>query len=180
MTPYTKRRNQTLKLCTVREALLLDDRIESLVEKRALPQSISNSDSEWTSEATGTIAPRVYEQVILRMTELFSRVELDRGVIVPQHIRLFLSHMALESLHLRDDEWRQVCNADPSIESHAARIGEQIHESLLEILSNAEAQPSAFSGMPRVTLIGVLRCVHEYWCQIFPFCGRQPSPPPRT
>jgi hypothetical protein len=146
--------------------------MEPLVEKRVLPQRLSNSDSQRTSEITMTIAPRVYEEAIRRMGELFSRIELDRDVIIPQHVRSFLSGIALESLHLRRDEWRQLCKVDPGMDAHAAPIGNQIYDSLLEIMRNAGAEPSAPNDIRQVTLVAVLRCVHENWCRIFPFCRR--------
>ncbi len=126
------------------------------------------------------VAPRVYNEAIRRMAELFPRVEADRGVIVPEAIRRFLSNTVIESLYLLHDAWRQVCSADPGIDADAGRIGEQVHHALFQVLSNAEAEPWTPNGVPRVTFIGVLRYIHDHWCQIFPFCGRRPSPPPRA
>ena len=124
------------------------------------------------------IAPEVYREAITRMAEVYRIVQTNRGVVIPEVIRLFLSNTVLESLCLRGDEWRQACDADPMIDADAKRIGRQIHDSLVDVLSNAEAEPWMPNGVPQITFIGVLRRIQEDWCGIFPFCGRKkPSPP---
>lgn len=123
------------------------------------------------------IAPQVYRQAIARMAEVYRIVQTNRGVVIPEVICLFLSNTVLESLYLRGDEWRQACNADPMIDADAKRIGRQIHDSLVDVLSNAEAEPWTPNGVQQLTFIGVLRRIQEDWCEIFPFCGRKPSPP---
>ena len=144
---------------------------------RALQHGTQNRNSEQVSKGAVAVAPRVYRDATLQMAALFPRVEAQRGVIIPSTIRFFLTNTVIESLYLDPDAWRRVCGADPTIEADAERISEQIHNSLLYVLSNSEAESLAPNGTPRITHTGVLRCIHDHWCGIFPFC-RKPQPPP--
>jgi hypothetical protein len=119
------------------------------------------------------IAPRVYNEALLRISGVFRKVEDDRDVIVPDVIRAFLSTTAIESLFLHHEAWAKApYSADPGSDAAAGRIGEIINNSLLEVLNNAEAEPWSPNGKPQVTFIGVLRSVRDpaLWCRIFPFC----------
>jgi hypothetical protein len=148
----------------------------SMTRQNAIPDPLAGQ----RYNRARAIAPQVYRQAITRMAEVYRIVQTNRGVVIPEVIRLFLSNTVLESLCLRGDEWRQACNADPGIDADAKRIGRQIHDSLVDVLSNAEAEPWMPDGVPHLTFIGVLRRIQEDWCQIFPFCGRRPSPPPHA
>jgi hypothetical protein len=119
------------------------------------------------------IAPQVYNEAILRISDAFRKVEDDREVIIPDVIRAFLNTTAIESLFLHHETWAQApYNADPGNDANAGRIGERINNSLLEVLHNADAEPWSPNGKPQVTFIGVLRSVQDpaLWCRIFPFC----------
>ncbi len=139
-------------------------------KKGASQKSMLNLSYRQANDGVRIVAPRVYNEAIGRMAELFAKVEADRGVIIPDAIRLFLSNTVIESLYLRHDAWRQTCDADPAIGEHAGRICEQIHDSLLQIINNADTEAWTANGALRVTFVGVLRCIHDRWCRIFPFC----------
>jgi len=155
----------------------LGERNETSLERSPSPKATPDPSSGKAHKGAWTIAPQVYREAIARMAEVFRIVQADRGVLIPEIIRLFLSKTALESLYLHPNAWRHTCNADPCIDADAARIGEQIRKSLMEVLSNAEAESWTPNGALQVTFIGVLRYAHDHWCGIFPFCDRKPSPP---
>ena len=152
--------------------------MEASERSQGSPQAISSPGLSELDRASRPPAPAVYQEVIVQIGQLFARVEAEREVVVPEPIRLFLSSTAVESLHLCRDAWWHACSADPGIDTDAERIGEQIHNSLLRILSSAEVERSIGNGLRRVTFKGVLHSIHDHWCEIFPFCGRRPSPPP--
>jgi hypothetical protein len=114
--------------------------------------------------------PQVYSQARSRISDVFYRVEQRRDVIIPDAIRLFLTEAIIESLILRHAEWTQTYNANPSRDTAAGDIAQQIDQALSELLSNADAEPRMPNGKPLVTFIGILGYIHEHWCHIFPFC----------
>jgi hypothetical protein len=115
-------------------------------------------------------APDVYNEALIRMASLYKRIETDRGVLIPDAIRLFLSHTVIESLYLHHDAWLQHRGLDPKSNAASGAIGEVIENSLAEVLTNAEAEPWTPNGTPQMTLIGVLTYIHSNWCRIFPLC----------
>jgi len=104
------------------------------------------------------------------MASLYREVEAGRGVLIPNAIRLFLSDTVIESLYLHHDAWLQRLSLDPGQDSYSGSIGDVIHKSLVEVLTNAEAEPWAPNGAPQITLIGILAYIHANWCGIFPIC----------
>jgi hypothetical protein len=117
------------------------------------------------------VAPQVYNEARSRIWDVFHRVEVDRGMIVPDAIRLFLTETVMESLSLRHDDWAQPPYiADPGFDSEAPKIAQQIETSLVELLRNADAEPRFVNGKPEVTFVGIVKYIYEHWCSIFPFC----------
>jgi len=153
--------------------------METSQKSHGSDQDMSSPGSYELVKASRPPASQVYKRATARIGELFARVEAERGVVVPEAVRVFLSSTAIESLHLCRDAWWHAFKADPGVDKDAERIAEQIHNSLLRILSNAEVERSTGNGVPRVTFQGLLCAIHDHWCKIFPFCGRRPSPPPR-
>jgi hypothetical protein len=113
---------------------------------------------------------QVYDTALVRISEAFRKAEDDQGVIIPDAIRLFLRNVVMESLYLHHDNWRRQMRLDPTSGVDAGGIGEQIHNSLIELLRNADAEPWTPGGRPQVTYISVVRYLHNNWCRIFPFC----------
>jgi hypothetical protein len=144
------------------------DELLIITRKFRSQQATSDPTSGMAHKGAWTIAPRVYREAIAQTAELFRIVQADRGVMIPETIGLFLINTVLESLYLHPNSWRQTCDADPRIDGDAERIGEQIQKSLMEVLSNAEAEPWTPNGAPRITFIGVLRYVHDHWVWNFP------------
>ena len=116
-------------------------------------------------------ASEVYNQARATISSVFSKVEQNRDVIVPDAIRLFLPETVIESLNLRHSDWAQTpYNTDPGAATQALSIAQQIDKSLNELLSNADAEPTMSNGKAHVTFVGILNYIHEHWCGIFPFC----------
>jgi len=113
---------------------------------------------------------QVYDTALVRISEAFRKAEDERGLIIPDAIRLFLRNVVMESLYLHHDDWRRQMRLDPTSGVDAGGIGDRIHNSLIELLRNTDAESWTPSGRPQVTYISVVRYMQNNWCRIFPFC----------
>jgi hypothetical protein len=112
----------------------------------------------------------VANEARIRIAGLYNRIETDRGVLVPDTIRLFLSNRVRESLFLHQDDWQRKRGLDPAKDGSAKPIAEEIYNSLFELLNNSDAEPWTQSGIPQISLIGIIEYIHQHWCGIWPIC----------
>jgi hypothetical protein len=112
--------------------------------------------------------PEVRDKAIERVHGVFNRMETRRGVLFGKSIRSFVEDLVLESLQLRDNEWR-TSGLDPMNRAYSDNIAAKIEGSLTEVAEKADTYKSA-TGAQHVLLIGIVEQIHSMFCGIFPFC----------
>jgi hypothetical protein len=86
-----------------------------------------------------------------RLHETYSRIEKERGAVVPLIVRNFIEIAITETYYLNRPTDPDTCLS-----------------SVLNILGGA--QEVSYEGTKYVSLIGVVEQVHLQWCRIPPFC----------
>ena len=93
-----------------------------------------------------------------------------KPLIINQSISTLLANVVLESLSLRQDEWRSR-GIDPNRVS-ASALNTAIRPSLTALLAWAKGKAEVESR-EYIMLIDVLEAITERWCRIFPFCAER-------
>src|SRR5262249_31117075 len=99
---------------------------------------------------------------------VFSQIELQRNVAIPEYVRGYLENIVTESVTMRQHEWQ----TQPGINMNQAIWGQQsiqISTAAVTALLN-QTQAGAFQGQNVLPLIEVTRQIHLQWCGVFPFC----------
>jgi len=116
-----------------------------------------------------SMAGQFRDLLTFRFRIAFAEIENDRGALIPQILRSFLTEVAVESLTLHQSAWKEH-DLNPMDCGHWMAIVGVAEASLRSLLENAEAEAQLPDSPKFLTLIGVLKQLNDRWCKIFPFC----------
>ena len=122
---------------------------------------IQESDGQWITQPL--LEELLYKEALI----------ICEPLIINRSISTLLASIVLESLSLRQEEWRSR-GIDPNQVSVSA-IDTAIRPGLTALLTWAR-EKAAIEGREYIMLMDILEAITVRWCRIFPFCREHTWP----